>query len=181
MLAIIDGVRDVRTLAATLGRSESDVAKIVFGLLTTSVISLFDSVENAAPSGPGDVAAALAEANDALTTYQIDVALTAAATAVAAAPGNADARTVLARALFRSGRDAEGDEELRLALEADALNTGALMEAARAAARRGQLARAIRYWEQIVAACPDAPVADQLRDAVAHASRLVAVLEGADG
>jgi hypothetical protein len=180
VLAIIDGARDVRTLAATLGRSEFDVAKIVFGLLTTGVISLFDSGEDIAPPGPRDVAAALAEANDALAADQIDAALTAAASAVAAAPGNADARTVLARALYRSGRDAEGDEELRLALEADALNTSALMEAARAAARRGRLAKAIQYWEQIVAACPDSPVADQARHAAAHASRLVAVLEGAD-
>lgn len=180
VLAIIDGARDVRTLAATLGRSEFDVAKIIFGLLTTGVISLIDSAEDVPPSSPGDVAAALAEANDALAADQIDAALTAAASAVAAAPGNADARTVLARALYRSGRDAEGDEELRLALEADALNTSALMEAARAAARRGQLAKAIRYWEQVVAACPDSPMADQARHAAAHASRLVEVLEGAD-
>jgi hypothetical protein len=180
VLAIIDGERDVRTLAATLGRSEFDVAKIVFGLLTTGVISLITTDDEATPSGAGDVAAALAEAREALATERITEALTAAASAVTAAPGNADARTLLARALFRSGREAEGEEELRLALEADALNIGALMEAARVAARRGQLGKAIRHWQQVVDASPDTPVAEQARHAAAHASRLVAVLEGAD-
>jgi tetratricopeptide (TPR) repeat protein len=181
VLAIIDGERDVRALAASLGRSEFDIAKIVFGLVATGVVSLIDPGGDTAVPGPGDLAAALAKASEALAADRIDAALTAAASAVAAAPDSADARTMLARALYRSGRDAEGDEELRLALEADAANAGALMEAGRAAARRGQLARAIRYWEQVVADCPDDPVADQARHAAAHASRLVAVLEDADG
>jgi tetratricopeptide (TPR) repeat protein len=179
VLAIIDGERDVRTLAATLGRSEFEVAKIVFGLLTTGVIALVATAE-APPATTDDWAAALAAAREAMVANRLDEALTAAESAVAAAPGSAEARTVLARVLFRAGREAEGEEELRLALEADALNPDALMESARVAARRGQLSKAIRHWQQVVAACPDTPAAEQARHAAAHASRLAAVLEAAD-
>jgi len=179
VLAIIDGERDVRTLAATLGRSEFDVAKIVFGLLTTGVISLVVTPE-APPASAEDWAAALAEAREALVANRLDEALSAAESAVAAAPGSAEARTVLARVLFRSGREAEAEEELRLALEADALHPDAHMESARVAARRGQLAKAIRHWQQVVAACPDTPAAEQARHATVHASRLAAMLEAVD-
>lgn len=180
VLAIIDGARDVRTLASTLGRSEFEVAKIVFGLLTTGVISIIAG-EAAMPQVPtGDFATCLLNARDALAADRLEQALTAAASAVAHAPGNADARTLLARVLFKSGREAEGEEELRLALEADALNASALMESARFAARRGQLAKAIRHWQQVVAVSPDTPVAETARHAAVHASRLAAVLEAVD-
>jgi tetratricopeptide (TPR) repeat protein len=82
--------------------------------------------------------------------------------------------------LLRQGREAEAIEELRIALEADPRHAGALMESARLAARHGELERAIGMWQRIVSAYPDTPVAEQAREAVAHASRLAAVLEAVD-
>jgi hypothetical protein len=180
VLAIIDGERDVRTLAATLGRGEFEVAKIVFGLLTTGVIAIVAAEPEAPAITASDCAASLADAREALAANRLEPALSAAVSAVAAAPSSAEARTVLARVLFRLGREVEGEEELRLALAADALNSSALMESARVAARRGQLGKAIRHWQQVVAACPDTPVAEQARHAAVHASRLAAVLEAVD-
>ena len=40
VLTMIDGDRDLRAIAASLGRSEFDVAKIAYGLVTTGVITL---------------------------------------------------------------------------------------------------------------------------------------------
>ena len=56
----------------------------------------------------------------------------------------------------------------------------ALMEAARLATRRGELGQAIALWQRVIVACPDTPLAEQARQAVAHASRLSAVLEAVD-
>ncbi|MEP6689642.1 MAG: DUF4388 domain-containing protein [Gemmatimonadaceae bacterium] len=42
VLAEMDGVRDLRALAAALGRNEFDLAKIAFGLVSTGVIELSD-------------------------------------------------------------------------------------------------------------------------------------------
>jgi hypothetical protein len=180
VLAIIDGARDVRTLASTLGRSEFEIAKIVFGLLTTGVIHIADGEPGTPAAAVVDFATSLIDARDALAANRIEEALTAAASAVAGAPANADARTLLARVLFKAGREAEAEEELRLALETDARHAGALMESARFAARRGQLGTAIRRWHQVVAAAPGSPAAEQARHAAVHASRLAAVLESVD-
>ena len=103
-----------------------------------------------------------------------------AATAVALAPDDAEGRVLLARALILGGRDREGDEELRRALETEPRNLPALTESARVAARRGDFGQAIEFWQRIIAAAPSSPAAAQARDAITNASRLSAVLEAAD-
>lgn len=40
VLTLIDGARDLRTIAAELGREEFDVAKVVYGLTTTGVLEI---------------------------------------------------------------------------------------------------------------------------------------------
>src|SRR6266545_2655929 len=42
MLAMIDGTRDVRSIAAALGRSDFEVAKTLFGLESAGIIALRD-------------------------------------------------------------------------------------------------------------------------------------------
>src|SRR5215831_481827 len=71
VLALIDGRRDLRAIAATLGRSEFDIAKTLFGLESAGLIVLLDAGARAPRSGAGggggDAAALVAEAEDALT------------------------------------------------------------------------------------------------------------------
>ena len=181
VLAMVDGARDLRAISTSLGRSEFDVARIVFGLVTTAVIDVRDPGA-AQPSGgaEGHLATCLADARDALLADQLEDALSHAATAVSLAPAHAEARTLLARVLLRQGREPEGQEELRLALEAEPDFAAALMESARFAARHGALDRAIGLWKRVVASSPDAPIAEQARHAIAHAARLSAVLEAVD-
>ena len=181
VLAMIDGTRDFRSIATGLGRSEFDVGKIAFGLVATGIVVLHDPSTNGAGVTSAQLAACVADARDALATERSEDALSHAAAAVSLAPDDADARTTLARVLTRLGRDVEAAEELRLALEADPGHAPALMEAARLAARRGELAHAIGLWQRIVTACPSTPIAEQARDAMAHATRLTAVLEAVDG
>lgn len=181
VLALVDGEQDLRAIATNLGRSEFDVARIAFGLVTIAVIEVRDPVA-AAPVDRtiGQFATLLTGARDALQQERLDDALTHAAAAVSLAPADAEARATLARVLLRQGREAEAAEELRIALDADPRHPGALMESARLAARHGELERAIGLWQRIVSACPDTPVAEQAHHAIAHASRLAAVLEAVD-
>ena len=181
VLAGIDGECDLRTVASRLGRSEFDVAKIAFGLLATGIIV----VREPAPlpvqgEAPAQLATLLNDAREALRDQRADEALSFAATAVAVAPNDAEGRLLLARALFQLDREMEGEEELRRSLELDGRNAHALMEAARLSARRGELGQAIAHWQRVVIASPTSPMADQARDAIAHASRLSAVLEAVD-
>jgi hypothetical protein len=181
VLGAIDGESDLRTVADRLGRSAFEVARIAFGLLMTGVIVIVEPELVAAPlPSPNELYTLLNDAREALRGGRYDDALSAAAAAVSLAPGDADARVLLGRALFHLDRELEGVEELRRALEIDPRNATALMEGARVAARHGELGRAIAMWQRVVAACPDSPLAEQARNAVSHASRLTAVLEAVD-
>jgi len=181
VLAAIDGERDLRCVASTLARGELEIAKVALGLTTTGVIVLR---EPAAPSvlrsEPAELATLLNDAREALRTSNGEEGLSYAATAIALAPGDAEARLLMARALFLVGREMEGEEELRHALTLDPRSTNALMEAARLATRRGELGQAIAYWQRVVALTPGSLIAEQARDAIAHASRLSAMLEAVD-
>jgi Domain of unknown function (DUF4388)/Tetratricopeptide repeat len=181
VLAAIDGVSDVRRVAARLSRSEFDVARIAFGLLATGVIEIVEPevAPDLAPA-PGELATLVTDTRDALRRGRADDALSFAATAVALAPGDAEARVLMARALFLLDRDSEGEEEIRQALGLDPRHAMALMEGARLATRRGELGQAVALWQRVIVACPDTPLAEQARQAVAHASRLSAVLEAVD-
>ncbi|MBK6456730.1 MAG: DUF4388 domain-containing protein [Gemmatimonadetes bacterium] len=181
VLAAIDGERDLRAVAASLGRSDFDVAKIAFGLVATGVIVVREPAPLATlRSEPAELATLLNDAREALRDQRAEEALSFSATAIALAPRDPEARLLMARALFLLERDVEGEEELRHSLELDGRNANALMEAARLAARRGELGQAIAHWQRVVVASPGSPLADQARDAIAHASRLSAVLEAVD-
>lgn len=181
VLAAIDGVRDLRGVAASLGRSDFDVAKIAFGLLSTGVIVVREpAMSPTLDSEPAELATLLNDAREALRDQRFEEALSCCATAISLAPRDPEARLLMARALFHLDREMEGEEELRHSLELDGRNGTALMEAARLAARRGELGQAIAHWQRVVLVNPASPLADQARDAIAHASRLTAVLEAVD-
>ncbi|HMN08604.1 MAG TPA: DUF4388 domain-containing protein [Gemmatimonadaceae bacterium] len=181
VLAAIDGEADVRTVASRLGRSEFDVARTMFGLLATGIIAVHEPAPGAvAGDEPAELATLLNDAREALRDQRAEDALSLAASAVALGPTDAEARLLLARALFQLDREVEGEEALRRSLELDGRNAHALMEAARIAVRRGELGQAIAHWQRVVVASPGSPLSEQARNAVAHASQLSAVLEAVD-
>ncbi|MEO7084276.1 MAG: DUF4388 domain-containing protein [Gemmatimonadaceae bacterium] len=63
VLSIIDGARDVRTLAAELSRDEFEIAKVIFGLTTTGIVVLRSSARQDAASSNTDVEARLSTAH----------------------------------------------------------------------------------------------------------------------
>src|SRR5439155_742883 len=68
MLAMINGVRDVRAIAAELGRSDFEVAKTLFGLESAGVIVLADpgTTKHERTTLAADLAELVARAEDAL-------------------------------------------------------------------------------------------------------------------
>lgn len=181
VLAAMDGSRDLRQVATALSRGEFEVARTAFGLVSTGVIVVAEPGRRITPHQEvSQLATVLADARDALNANDADLAASHAATAVALAPEDPEARYTLARALLRQGRDVEGEEQLRLAHRSAPLHTGVMMESARLAMRRGEIGQAIAWWQRVCATAPGTRVADQARDAVAHAEQLAAVLEAVD-
>ena len=175
VLAAIDGDSDLRGVAAALGRSDFEVAHIVYGLLTTGVIELREPAPGAAgddPAAERDPVVLLADAREALHANRPHDALQLAERAAAAAPGNADVHVEVARALTALDRIGEADETLRRALEIDPHSAAALMLAANGCVRRGDLQTAMAFWQRIVLGCPDAPEAERARQGIGHAQQL---------
>ena len=179
MLTMIDGQGDLRTIASNLARSEFDVARIAYGLVSTGIISLrMPSRVSARAMLPVDDATPHVEAsNAALKAAQPEVALTAARQAVNADPGSIDGRLAAARALARLGRAGEASDELRRALQLDPANTTIALELAFAVARQGQLTEAVERWERFLLEMPGSPHAARVRSALEASRRLTALIE----
>ena len=175
MLAIIDGVNDLHGIAAALGRSEFDVAKVVYGLLTTGVVELRGGrgtpVAVQATAAP-DPARYLTLAEAALADGLYDEALNAARSAIAADPRAPAARLMAARALRKLKRHAEAADELRRAAEADPKHPHIQLELGLAALCQGDFRGAVHIWRQYLEAAPEEAEATEVREAVDSAARL---------
>src|SRR5256885_10691773 len=78
VVSMIDGARDLRAIAGSLGRAEFDIARVVYGLVTTGVVEVRTPERAATTTEPHDAAPALALARAALARGAADEALTAA-------------------------------------------------------------------------------------------------------
>ena len=179
MLTILDGQRDLRAIAATLGRSEFEVAKVAYGLVTTGVIALRPPERTSAPAlaVTEDVAPVVARGSQALKRGELDEALNAAREALAASAGSTDARILAANALVRLGRHAAAVEELRRAVQADPLTPEVHRELGFAATRMGDFATARASWEHYLRLAPAAPDVGRVRAAIETITRLTHLLE----
>lgn len=183
VLAEIDGTRDLRVIASGLARSEFDVARIAYGLVTTGVVALRPGENGAgAVSAQVQARAHLERAREALRENACDRAVAEGRLAVAGLEGATTARLLLARALTRAGRPDEAQEELRRALQSDALEPAVHLESGCCAAWRGDFAGAVTSWERYLRLAPDADDAEEIRAATACVTRLAALLrERMDG
>lgn len=185
VLATIDGETDLRGLAASLGRSEFDVAKVVYGLLSTGVVEVRGgggaNGSRATTVNGVNPADELAKAHVALTEGRTEDALAAARSAIGAEPANADARLAAARALRRLRRFGEAAEELRRAAEVAPHSPVIQLELGFAALSRGDLRAVLTCWDQYLRAAPEAADAPTIRQALTSASDLCRVLEAHTG
>ena len=184
VLTMIDGERDLRGIAATLGRSEFEVAKIAYGLVTTGVIALEAPTRPSPPSGvTGEgVEPALAAGEAALQRHAYDEALARAREALELEPECARAFVLCARALARLERYDESHEALRRAVQADPLTPVVHLELGFAAVRTGEFAVARGSFEHFLRLAPSAPEAPRARAGIETVTRLMHLLEAhADG
>ena len=176
VLALIDGEGDLRAIAGTLGQSEFDVAKIMYGLVSTGVVALRQPEKGAAArvQDPGPF---IQRAGAALAIGRVDEALEEARGAIAADPQSVQARLLAARALSRLGRGADAVEELKRAAAAEPLDAEVHLELGYACARRGEHAAAVAAWDQYLKLHPGGATADRVRGAMEAAMRLYNLIE----
>jgi tetratricopeptide (TPR) repeat protein len=170
VLAQVDGERDVRGIARALARSDFEVARVLFGLVSTGVVTLSDPGSDRRGRGSlgGDAAALLAAAEGRLEGGDIAAAKEAAMAAATLRPGEPRVHLLLARAHLRENRVGDAIEEARRAVRLDPL----LLEGHRlfalalvAAGRFLEAGEQFAQWERL--ATDETPAAD--RDVVASA------------
>src|SRR5213593_804601 len=122
MLAMIDGERDLRTIASELGRSDFEVAKTLFGLESAGIVVLVDpGTAKERVTTAAELAELAGRAEDALARRDLEQARATAEQAVALYPHDATVHLLLGRIHLAAMRPPEAVEELRRALRLDPL------------------------------------------------------------
>src|SRR5881296_332863 len=150
MLAMIDGARDVRAIAAELGRSEFEVAKTLFGLDSAGIVVLADpgTAKRERCSLAADLAELVAQAEDALARRDFEGARAAAEQAAGGHPHDPAIHLLLGRVALAAGRGADAVEELRRALRLDPLAVAAHRVLGYALVATGRFGEAVEQWDQ---------------------------------
>src|SRR6266516_2324552 len=150
MLAMIDGARDVRAIAAELGRSEFEVAKTLFGLESAGIVVLANpgTAKRERSSLAADLAELVAQAEDALARRDFEGARASAEQAAGGHPHDPAIHLLLGRVALAAGRGADAVEELRRALRLDPLLVGAHRVLGYALVATGRFAEAVEQWDQ---------------------------------
>lgn len=139
VLAEIDGEQDLRQIAANLGRSSFDVAKIAYGLVSTGVIKI---QERATPLEESELQEAVSELNDLLAQGNVEAAVRRAEAFQTAYPDRAEFALLAGRALSGQGRMRAATEALARAATLDPESPDVHFHLGMAAIRTGDLARA---------------------------------------
>ena len=186
LLAQIDGHRDLRELAACLGRSEFEVAKTVFGLFTSGVITVQDPHRGApADDGPG-LAEQLARVHVLLGEGELEAARLEAEALATTWPNEPAVHALAAQVALRAGRSREAETAARRALGLDPVLPDGhrlLGDALVAQGRLGDAAEWLNRWLSLDARRGAATTAerDRVAAAVAAAHTLDAYLRGQRG
>ena len=183
VLMMIDTARDLRGIAAALGRSEFEIAKIAYGLVSTGVVELYQG-PTARPSGEASLGAEpmLERARGALAGRRPEEALTAARAALKCDPSSTEARLLSARALSKLTRYQDAVDELRRAVQSDPITPAVHLDLGFAAVRIGDFTSAHASWEHYLRLAPNAADTGRARAALETVTRLMHLAEAhADG
>jgi len=150
VLAAIDGERDLRAIAASLGRSEFDVARTIYGLVTTGVIVLDDPQQSPVPRvvRSRDLAEMAMLAEDYLAVGDTVSARAAAEELLSTYPDQPHGAVLLGRAHL-AARDYEAAcDAFQQALRQDPLLAAARRLVGVAQAALGRFEEAVESWER---------------------------------
>ena len=152
VLAEIDGTRDIRQIAAGLGRSSFDVAKIIFGLLTTGVLSI-DETHSGKPHRP--LEPSLDELKRLLAKGDFDSAVKLGEELGHAYPEHGAIPLLVGRAMIGQGRLRAATEAFAKAVTLDPLEPDAHYHFGFAAVQIGDFNRAEHAWGNYLRLTPN--------------------------
>lgn len=152
VLAEIDGERDVRQLAADLGRSAFDVAKTIYGLVSTGVLEVSER-QSRIPEL--ELQRAVNEVATLLRGGKAEEAQKLASQLETSYPERAELAVLSGRTLVAQNRMRAATESFSRAVGLDPLSAEAHYLLGFAAVRTGELDRAMHAWETFLRLAPN--------------------------
>jgi tetratricopeptide (TPR) repeat protein len=152
VLAEIDGERDVRSLAADLGRSAFDVAKTIYGLVSTGVLEVTER-HNRIPEL--ELRRACDEVEGLMRDGRVDEAQKLASQLETSYPERAELAVLSGRTLVAQNRMRAATEAFTRAVGVDPLAADGHYLLGFAAIRTGELERATKAWETYLRLAPN--------------------------
>lgn len=147
VLAEIDGKRDVRRLAADLGRSAFDVAKTVYALVNEGIVEVRDRHGHFPEE---QLQHSIAEVDRLLAAGRVDEAQKLAQELEASHAARPEIALTAGRALVAQGRLRAAAEAFSRAVGLDPLSADAHYQLGHAALRTGDFDRAVKAWDTYV-------------------------------
>jgi tetratricopeptide (TPR) repeat protein len=152
VLAEVDGERDVRQIAADLGRSAFDVAKTIYGLVSTGVVEV-TARHSRMPEL--ELQQACVQVDALLEDGKPDEAQKLAAQLETAYPERSELAVLSGRTLLAQSRMRAATESFARAVGLDPLSAEAHYLLGFAAIRTGELERAGQAWEMFLRLAPN--------------------------
>jgi hypothetical protein len=186
ILATVDGERDIRAIASTIGRSEFDVAKTLFGLESAGLVTVTEGgpTTRAAPAG-ADLEGMLERAHAVLDAGDFEAAEELAEALRQSSPHDAAVYLLLGRLDLGRQRPADAEQNLRRALRLDPLLGPAHLHLGQSLALQGRLPEAMEWWQRWLTIGEQAEVdpaeIERVREALHAAHTLNTFLGGAHG
>ncbi|HUF51218.1 MAG TPA: DUF4388 domain-containing protein [Longimicrobiales bacterium] len=173
VLAEIDGDRDVRQIAADLGRSAFDVAKIIYGLVSTGVLEVSER-QGRLPEI--ELKKALDDVEALLRAGKAEEAQKMAAQLETSYPERAELAVLSGRTLVAQNRMRAATESFSRAVGLDPLGADAHYLLGHAAVRTGELERATKAWDTYVRLAPNGESRQLAAQALAALRSLTQIL-----
>lgn len=151
VLAQIDGERDVRQIAADLARSSFDVAKTIFGLVSTGVVEVEERHSRISET---QLQATMQDIERLMQDGELEQAQKLASELESSYPERADIALLSGRTLLAQGRMRAATEAFARAALLDPMSAEAHFHLGYSAVQTGDLQRTATAWETYLRVAP---------------------------
>lgn len=176
VLAQIDGARDLRAIAGMLGRSEFEVAKVVFGLYSSAVVRLHDPKAASPDAAPG-MEDALEAVDRLVRDGEIEAARLEVASLAANHPEEPRAHLAAARVQLAAHRYRDAEAAARRALTLEPVLGPAHRVLGDALVGQGRFGEGVAWWERWLTLARHDPAHESERSQVRAAAEAARTLE----
>jgi hypothetical protein len=174
LLAEVDGERDIRQIAADIGRSAFDIARTVYALVAAGIVQVQEQTRQLPEE---QLRRSVLEVNALLGAGQLERARKLAMDLESAHPDRAELAVLSGRVLALQGRLRAAADAFARGVALDPLSADAHHELGFAAIRTGDFERAVRSWETYVRLAPEGGDRDAVAAALEAARTLSSILE----